>query len=268
MKALRFCGSLFLALVLAAGLSACQKQAESELSDSTMEESPATFAEPMVETTTPPVETPEPAPAPAAPKAAKKPAAPKRPATQAVPAAETRTVALPAGATFDVELATRVHTGESNVGDPIQGKLLQPLMAPDGSMIAAQGAVIRGEIAELKRASKSRSEEDRATVKLAFTSIETVDGEKTLAATVTNVDALKAGSTTKRDALVIGGSTVAGAVLGKVIGKDTKGAMIGALGGAVLGTGAVMAAKGHELELPAGTKVSLRSDRPITIVSR
>jgi hypothetical protein len=29
-----------------------------------------------------------------------------------------------------------------------------------------------------------------------------------------------------------------------------------------------MAQKGHELEIPAGSKVSLRSDQPITIVAR
>jgi len=77
-----------------------------------------------------------------------------------------------------------------------------------------------------------------------------------------------AGSTTKRDALVIGGSAVAGAILGKIIGKDTKGAVVGAFGGAVLGTGAMMASKGHELEVPAGSKVSLRAEEPITVVSK
>jgi len=61
---------------------------------------------------------------------------------------------------------------------------------------------------------------------------------------------------------------VAGAVLGKVVGKDTKGAVIGAVGGAVLGTGAVMAAKGYELDVPAGSKLSLRVDAPISVVAR
>jgi hypothetical protein len=61
---------------------------------------------------------------------------------------------------------------------------------------------------------------------------------------------------------------VAGAIIGKVAGKDTKGAILGAVGGAVLGTGVVLAAKGHELEVPAGSTVSLRVDAPITIVSK
>jgi hypothetical protein len=139
------------------------------------------------------------------------------------------------------------------VGDKIEGKLMQPLKSEDGSTIAPAGALIHGDRGA-HAASRSRAEEDRASVKLAFTSVETVAGEKTLAATVTNVESLKAGSTTKRDALVIAGSAAAGAILGKVAGHDTKDAMIGGLAGAVVGTGVVMAQKGHELEIPAGSR--------------
>jgi hypothetical protein len=273
MNARRWAGWLVLALTLTLGLSACSKQASSDMSSTPSDQNMA-MSEPSPSPEPAPVVDSQPAPAPAPEpvvvKPAKKPSAPKHASTKSstVPASETRTVSLPAGSTFDVELATRIQTGENNVGDKIEGKLLQPLRTDDGSVIAPAGALIHGEIAELKRASRSRAEEDRASVKLAFTSVETVDGEKTLAATVTNVESLKAGSTTKRDALVIGGSAAAGAVLGKVIGKDTKDAMIGGLAGAVVGTGVVMAQKGHELEIPAGSKVSLRSDQPITIVAR
>ncbi len=105
-------------------------------------------------------------------------------------------------------------------------------------------------------------------MKLVFTSIETVDGEKSLNATVTNAEGMTAGGTGKRDALVIGGSAAVGAILGKIIGKDTKGAVIGAFSGAVLGTGAMMASKGHELEVPAGSKITLRAEEPITVVAK
>jgi hypothetical protein len=269
MKTLRILGLSVLALTLALGLSACAKQGETEVSMPPVEENPATAAEPMPMDQAPVdqvASTPEPAPAPVK-KAATKPATTK-PKSTVVPAAETRTVSVPTGTSFDIELLTPVHTKTGNVGDRVEGKLMHPLNAPDGSVIAVTGAMIRGEIVELTRASKSRAEEDRASVKFAFTSIETVDGEKSLSTTVTNVEGLQAGSTTKRDALIIGGSAVAGAVLGKVIGKDTKDAAIGAVAGAVIGTGAVMASKGHELELAAGSKISVRADQPITIVQR
>ena len=269
MKTLRILGLCVLALTLALGLSACSKS-ESEVSMPPVEENPATAAEPMPMDQTPTTDqvASAPDPAPVTPKKSAPKSTTSKPKTPAVPASETRTVSVPQGTSFDIELVTPVHTKTNNVGDRIEGKLMHPLNAPDGSVIAVTGATIRGEITELTRASKSRAEEDRASVKLAFTSIETVQGEKSLSTTVTNVESLQAGSTTKRDALIIGGSAVAGAVLGKVIGKDTKDAAIGAVAGAVVGTGAVMASKGHELEIAAGSKISVRADQPITIVQR
>ncbi len=257
---------LALALVLALSVAACQKQAETDLS--AMDENPATMEETPMTDAAPA----EPAPAPPAPATTPKASAPKTTTpktTPAVPAeAKSTTVSLPAGTTFDIALSTPVDTRTSNIGDKLEGTLTAPLVY-DGATIAEQGAVIRGEITELVRASRAKSEEDRASVKFQFTTLETVEGEKTITATVTNAEGkMIAKGTGTRDKLIIGGSTVAGAIIGKVTGKDTKGAILGAVGGAVLGTGVVMAAKGHELEVPAGSTVSLRVDAPITIVSK
>ena len=276
MKPIRIVGVLLFALVLAMGLSACGKKAETDVSTTTPDESQATAENPATtpEYTAPEPNTSQPTTTTTTTTTTTKsnPATSKtstKKTTKAVTVAETRTVSLPAGTIFEVQMTTPVATKTSNVGDKIEATLIQPLVAPDGHVIANQGALIRGEISELTRASKSRAEEDRASLKFAFTSIETVDGEKSMNTTVTNSEGkMVAGSTTKRDALVIGGSTVAGAILGKIIGKDTKGAVIGAFGGAVLGTGAMMASKGHELEVPAGSKISLRAEEPITVVSK
>ena len=265
MKSLRTFGLALLALVLAAGLSACQKQAETELSN-LPPENPATVQEPAPEA--PPVTETTPPPTPATPPPATKPATkPAVKKTQAVTASQTRTVSLPTGTPFDVELVTPISTGTNKVGDKIEAKLVAPLLH-DNMVIANQGAVIRGEIVELVPASKSKAAESRASLRLGFTSIETVDGEKTLAATVTNAEVLQAGSTTKRDALMIGGSAIAGAVVGKILGGDTKDAAIGAVAGAAIGTGGALLMKGHNLELPIGSKLSLKVDQPITIVQR
>ena len=271
MKPIRIIGVLLFALILGVGLSACSKKADTDVSTTMPEENPATTQEsPEPSTSQPPATTTTTTTTtntPAGTKSSTKSTSSK--STRVVPAAETRTVSLPAGSSFDVVMTTPVATKTSNVGDKIEGTLVQALVAPDGQVIANQGAIVRGEISELTRATKSRAEEDRASLKFAFTSIETVDGEKSLSTTVTNSEGkMVAGSTTKRDALVIGGSAVAGAILGKIIGKNTKGAVVGAFGGAVLGTGAMMASKGHELEVPAGSKVSLRSEEPITVVSK
>jgi hypothetical protein len=269
MKAIRPAGAFLLVLALSVCLSACSKKEEAATFSVDSLSSTAMGADslPSDGVVVPTAETnPEP------PSGAASSPANSTPKTRTTPpAAAKRTVSLPTGATFIAEMITPINTGTSNVGDKIEAKLVDQLSSPDagGAVIAEAGSRLKGEIVELKRASHAKSEDDRAMVKMAFTSLETVDGEKTLEATVTNAEGrMIAGSTTKRDALIIGGSTIAGAVLGKVVGKDTKGVVIGAVGGAVLGTGAVMAAKGYELDVPAGSKVSLRVDAPISVVAR
>lgn len=272
MRSLKILATASLALALMVGLSACQKAPEQQTS-AAPEDNPATMAEtPAADQTqaTAPAETPAQTPAPAKKPAATKTTTPKTTTKTAAENAMARSnsIELPAGTTFDVAMVTPVDTRTSNVGDKVEAKLVSPLVV-NGTTVANADAMIRGEISELTRASHAKSEEDRAGVKFTFTSLETVDGEKVLHATVTNAEGrMIAKSTSTRDKLIIGGSTIAGAVIGKVAGKDTKSTILGAVGGAVLGTGVVLAAKGHELEVPAGSKVSLRVDQPITIVEK
>jgi hypothetical protein len=263
MSAHRPLGTLLLCLILA-GIPACARktdQVATNGTDTTLIENPAVVDEGAGPSPEPPSTATPPAGEPAS----------RPPRTSATPATSAKTVSLPAGATFDVAMVSPVSTETSNVGDRVEAKLMTALSSPDGggAIIAEQGASVVGEITELRRASRAKSEEELAMVKLQFTSIQTVSGEKNLRATVTNTEGrMVAGSTTKRDALIIGGSAVAGAVIGKVVGKDTKSTVIGAVGGAILGTGAVMAAKGYELDIPAGSKVTLRVEAPITVVAR
>jgi len=271
MKSMRLFGAALLALTLAIVLSACQKSGETEVSSNgdnpaTATETPATQPDAV---TTPPPEAPA-TPAPAKTTTTKPKTSTKSTSksTGAVLADAPTSLELPAGATFDVMMVTPVDTRTSNVGDKIEAKLAAPLVV-NGKTVANQDAMIRGEISELTRASRAKSEADRAGMKFLFTSLETVDGEKVLHATVTNSEGrMIAASTSTRDKLLIGGGALLGAITGKVAGKDTKATVLGAVGGAVLGTGIVLASKGHELEVPAGSKVSLRVDEPITIVEK
>jgi hypothetical protein len=278
MKLLRILGIGALTLLVAFAISACQKKAETELTQGETGYGTETPPADQTAQTAPPVDEGTAAPAPVAQKPATKTTAPKSTApksttpkaggSQGVYASGTKTVEVPVGTLFDVEMVTPVDTRTSNIGDKVEAKLAAAI-THDGVLIAEAGAPVRGEISDLKRASHAKGAEDRASVTLLFTSIETVDGGKMLHATVTNSEGkLVAKSTSTRDKLIIGGSTVAGAIVGKIAGKDTKSTIIGAVGGAVVGTGAVLAAKGYELEVPAGSKVSLRVDQPVTIVAK
>jgi len=182
--------------------------------------------------------------------------------------AENHTIEIPAGTTFDIAMVTPVDTRTSNVGDRVEGTLTAPLVI-DGKVVAETGSKVSGEVSDVQRASKSKSAEARASLALDFNTLDTVDGPKALHATVNNAEGkMVAKGTGTRDKLIIGGSTVAGAIIGKVAGGSTKSTIIGAVGGAAAGTGAMLMVKGHELEIEEGAKVSLRVDKPITVVER
>jgi hypothetical protein len=269
MKPIRILGSALLVALLAFAISACQKKAQTDMSETT----DSTQVSQGYGAETPPAPATEPgAPAATPPKATKSTSAKHTSSstkgTSTSNYAEQRTTEIPAGTTFDIEMVTPVDTRTSNIGDHVEGKLAAPITI-GGVVVADAGARVSGTVADLKRASRSKSADERASIMFEFTSIETTDGPKPLHATVANAEGkLVAKSTSTRDKLIIGGSTVAGAVIGKVAGGSTKSTIIGAVGGAVVGTGAVLASKGHELEIPEGAKVSLRVDKPIVIVER
>lgn len=182
--------------------------------------------------------------------------------------AEKHTIEIPTGTTFDVTMITPIDTRTSNAGDHIEATLASPI-TNGGTVLAEAGAKVSGEVTAIQRASRHKGEDDRASIAMEFNTIETVDGPKRLHATVNNAEGkMIAKSTSTRDKLLIGGGAVAGAIVGKVAGGDTKSTIIGAVGGAAAGTGAVLMAKGHELAIEEGAKVSLRVDQPIAIVER
>jgi hypothetical protein len=67
----------------------------------------------------------------------------------------------------------------------------------------------------------------------------------------------EAPSESGRDAKIVGGSAAAGAVLG-AIANGTRGAVRGAVIGAAGGGAAVLVTKGREVELPAGSRWTVR----------
>jgi len=270
MKSLRILSCAALTLLLAFAISACQKSAQtdtSQTSDTTQvsqgfsnETPPPAQTAPETQTTTKTTTTTT--------RLHKGTAGTSHEHTTSATYAEKHTIDIPAGTTFDIEMVTPIDTRTSNVGDRIEGKLSAPITL-NGTVVAEAGSKVSGEVSDVQRASRHKGEEDRASLALEFNSIDTVDGPKTLHATVNNAEGkMVAKGTGTRDKLIIGGSTVAGAILGKVAGGDTKSTIIGAVGGAAAGTGAMLMVKGHELSIEQGAKVSLRVDKPITVVER
>ena len=71
---------------------------------------------------------------------------------------------------------------------------------------------------------------------------------------------ITASSDKGKDAKLIGGGAGAGLIIG-AIADGKKGALIGTAIGAAAGTGAALATKGKEVELPSGTMLQLKLER-------
>ena len=77
----------------------------------------------------------------------------------------------------------------------------------------------------------------------------------------------EAESTKKEDAAKIGIGAGAGALIGAIKGGK-KGAVVGGTVGAGAGTGVVLATRGDEVTLPAGTDVTTTLSRPLVVRRR
>jgi hypothetical protein len=270
MRSLRILTGLSFALLFALGLSACQKSAQTDMSQTA---DTTQVSQGYGNETTPPAQTeatPAPAPETSAPAKTTTKSTTHKSSSKGTPAmnAESHSVDIPAGTTFDVEMITPVDTRTSATGDKIEAKLSAPIVI-DGKVVAEAGSKVSGEVSDIQKASRHKGEDDRAFIALTFNTLETTDGPKALHATVNNAEGkMVAKGTSTRDKLIIGGSTVAGAIVGKVAGGSTKSTIIGAVGGAAAGTGAMLMVKGHELTIEEGAKVSMRVDKPITVVER
>jgi hypothetical protein len=192
------------------------------------------------------------------------PAAPAAPRpddkTQATPKApEFREVTIPTGTVLRVTLTTPVASDTSNVEDAVRATL-QNAVAAEGVTALPAGATVRGHVTSAERSGKVKG---RASIGLRFNSVDlSGDGgtESIQSATISHV----APTTKKKDAAKIGVGAGAGAIIGGIVGGGSGAAKGAAIGGGA-GTGAVLATRGEEVRLPAGTALSVKLTAPLTV---
>ncbi len=179
-------------------------------------------------------------------------------AMAAAPRAPTFTeVTAPSGTTLAIELSTSHASDTSHVEDSVRGVLRRALVV-DGVEIVPAGAAVTGQITAAERAGKIKG---LARLVLRFSSI-VIDESDTAIGTA--AIAREARGTKKEDAAKIGIGAGAGAVIGAIAGGK-KGAVVGGAVGAGAGTGVVLATRGDEVELTAGTALTTTLSRPLVV---
>jgi len=188
----------------------------------------------------------------ATPERAPAPAAPPEP-----PAPRFREVTIPEGTSLSVSMTTPVASDASKIEDPVSGTLTQPIVI-SGTTVVPRGSELSGSVLE---ATQSARVKGRAAIAFRFDRI-SVRGESH--AIQTARVRREAASTKAKDAKKIGIGAGAGAIIGGIAGGGS-GAAIGAAVGGGAGTGAVLATRGSEVELPAGTTITTRLQKPLTV---
>jgi hypothetical protein len=169
-----------------------------------------------------------------------------------------KTEILTAGTTFVSSLQSTVATDKNKVGDAIALKTLEPVRVNEMEVVPA-GATIRGEVTHVDPAGRVAG---GAELTLRFTTLETPDG-KSYAISCVPFRVTGKGDA-KESALEIGGGAVAGGIVGGLLGGK-KDIAKGAAAGAIIGTGVAVATKGDQIVLPAGQKMKVALDAPVTV---
>jgi hypothetical protein len=164
-------------------------------------------------------------------------------------AAATHTV--PPGTELQAALTTTLDSGTNRVGDTFVATVTEPVHVDSEPVIAA-GSKITGRVTEVKAARRGAG---NASLTLRFDSLILPQGE-VLPITASFSDST--GGRKKRNSAIIGGSAAGGAILGRILGEDSKDAIVGAVVGGAVGTGVVVAQEGAQVRLPAGTVLVLQ----------
>jgi hypothetical protein len=164
---------------------------------------------------------------------------------------------LPASSEMQVRLNTSVTSASASVGQPVQGDVVNDVVA-DGHVVIPAGSQVTGSVTAVKPAKHFGGQ---AMIAVGFSSVTLPDGGTV---PVEGHMAAYAKKDTAKDTGTIVGSTVGGAVLGRIIGKDTKGAVAGAVVGGGAGT-AIASRKGDEAHLPAGTNAKVHTTRALDL---
>ncbi len=171
-------------------------------------------------------------------------------------AAQSRELRLPEGTRLLVRLDEPLSSATARREDRFDASVLRPVRA-EGAVAVPAGTRVRGLI---KRAEPAARGSKGGQLELDFDTLYLEPRRLDLRSRVVSLDQDDTGRDTAGKA---GIGAVLGGVLGGILGGK-KGAIVGIIVG---GTGAVVASKGDEVELPAGTVVTLELTYPLVIAA-
>ena len=162
---------------------------------------------------------------------------------------------VPEGTEMQVRLDTPLSSRTARAEDRFEGSLMMPVYV-DNRMVIPAGARVRGTVVSAEPADRPAR---GGKLDLAFNTLELEDNTRVdVKARVVSISENMDRSETGQKA---GMGAALGALLGSVIGGK-KGALLGLIVG---GAGGAITTRGEEVELPEGTILTLRTERPVNL---
>lgn len=170
---------------------------------------------------------------------------------------------LPTGTDLYVRLDQRVGTRESRVGDMFTATVRNAVYAQNGARVVPAGAKVYGRVTGLD---DSDYPGESTRISLDFNRLAFGGRTYPLEAVVTMTEQQMSQERRGLSGRVIAVGAALGAVLGGIIGGgEAEGVLGGAAVGALAGTVFTFARGDIEASLPAGSRMTLRTTRPITL---
>jgi type IV secretory pathway VirB10-like protein len=157
---------------------------------------------------------------------------------------------LPEGTELQLVLEQPLSSVRNHAGDTVTARV-ERAVSEDGRIVLPGGTLLQGRVTEARGSGRVSG---RARVAVDFDRIVVRGRTQELEVSPVVAEAPGEGS---RDAKVVGGSAAAGAILG-AIANGGKGAVKGAVIGAGAGGAAVLVTKGKEIDMPAGSRWTVR----------
>lgn len=183
-----------------------------------------------------------------------------------------RVVSIPQGTVLMIRLDQPITSYGTHIGDPISATLENDVFIADAVAIPA-GSQVLGQVAQATEAKRMGL---HGTVDVRFNTVKLPNGRTIpIRAHVVTTDetGILKGDTYTKDVLkgvgiAAGGTgvgTLMGTAAGSLLGSVGTGALFGLGVGALGGMGYALARKGHDVVIPASSRMSLVIDSPVTV---
>lgn len=163
---------------------------------------------------------------------------------------------LAAGTSLTIRMIDSIDSERDKMGQTFRASLDEPVLDSNGSTVVPRGADVVVKLVDDEQSGKLAG---RTILTLELVSLQ-INGQM-IDIDTKNVTE-QSGSRTARSAKVIGGTVIAGAIIGAIAGGG-KGAAIGTAAGAGTGTVAEVATKGQRVRIPSETRLAFTLDHPV-----